>query len=494
MEALIRRLRMDNQDVADLVGHSRRMDALRIPNQAANAREYKRIQDQARNLYHVLKHKFTSPCDCIIHTANLCLEAESDSKRELQFHISFAFKSAQDQNPPEPCKDWRETRIKPLGSSRARAVDVIDPQTESAMSSRSTTTAKANTSAIVAATGLSLAALGGHEGIRSFSGQQTTPAQSATNSTSCFLPVRLKKVSFAMPDPMPMPISSQKNHESQLSDNDSVSESEIIGELCQAMRDSREASYLGILVDEEGRGHRISMLKAPPNNEPMQIVSLQSLLEEIPLERMDRLVLGVKLASTLLRLHSTPWLNTNLEKQNVFFKKQGKGIETALLDKPLLSKDFIAPNCRISSPEPDNAALSRGLQHHTRNQSIFALGVLLIELWFGKPLDQLRDAEDLGPQNQVNDITDFATTSRLVETVYKEAGSCYGEAVSRCISCEFEQRSSNLDTESFKQAVHSGVISQLEKNLDFFCGGNLREVLGWSNDVDDSSDFSAKYI
>ena len=363
--------------------------------------------------------------------------------------------------------------------ARTRAVDVEDLQIESVTSYTSTITGKSNTSSIAAATGLSLAAIGGHVGIKSFHGQETISVQNAKHSTS--LPVRSKKVSFTMPDPVP--IKRQMPDGLPHSDEESTPESEIIGELCQAMLVSREASYLGILVDEEGRRHRVSMLKTPLRNHAIQTVSLQALLEETPVKKLDRLILGVKLASTLLQLYSTPWLEEKLGKRDIFFKRQGQGIETALLDRPLLSKDFGSSNCRTSPSEPDNAVLPSQAVH-SRNPSIFALGVLLIELWFGKPLDQLRHPEDLGPQNQVNDITDFATTSRLVDTVYEEAGATYGEAVWRCVRCEFEQRSSSLDTEALKQAVHNGVVSQLEKNLEFFCGGNFREVMASKNDSD----------
>ena len=57
-----------------------------------------------------------------------------------------------------------------------------------------------------------------------------------------------------------------------------------------------------------------------------------------------------------------------------------------------------------------------------RNQSIFALGIILIELWFNRPIEALRTADDLDKDGEVNQITDFATARRLTEEIYREAG------------------------------------------------------------------------
>ena len=101
----------------------------------------------------------------------------------------------------------------------------------------------------------------------------------------------------------------------------------------------------------------------------------------------------------------------------------------------------------------------------------------MIELWFGKPIQDLRSSDDLGPQNQPNGIADFATTWRLVNTVCDEAGDWYGQAVQKCIYYEFDQRPNSLEVEAIKEAVHTDVIFPLEKNLDDFCNRRLRTLL-----------------
>ena len=53
----------------------------------------------------------------------------------------------------------------------------------------------------------------------------------------------------------------------------------------------------------------------------------------------------------------------------------------------------------------------------------------------------------------------------------------YGDAVRRCINCEFDQRHNDLSLSSMKEAVHQGVLSPLLENLHAFCGGRTNELL-----------------
>jgi len=208
----------------------------------------------------------------------------------------------------------------------------------------------------------------------------------------------------------------------------------------------------------------------------MKTVSLKLLLSQANrMEKRDRLILGVKLSSSVLQLYKTPWLRDIWSKSDIFFVKYEGEDGRTLISKPFLSKAFESPICAIkprvltepyAKPSPD-----------VRNQTIFALGVILIELWFGKPLETLRLPTDLGENKEANQITDFATARRLSEEIYNEAGDWYGDAVRRCIYCEFDQRNTSLDAEALKEAVYRGVVSPLQKNLTSFCGGKLDDIL-----------------
>lgn len=102
-----------------------------------------------------------------------------------------------------------------------------------------------------------------------------------------------------------------------------------------------------------------------------------------------------------------------------------------------------------------------------RNQTLFTLGVLLIELWYGKPLDDVRGV--VGIQDATQPA--WCTAIRLVDSRLKyEAGALYTQAVRRCVRYDFDRDSTSLNDEDFQQTVYEKVVLVLEKNLAQFNG------------------------
>lgn len=105
-----------------------------------------------------------------------------------------------------------------------------------------------------------------------------------------------------------------------------------------------------------------------------------------------------------------------------------------------------------------------------RNRTLYALGVSLIELWYKTPIQKLHKLED-GPLKtgdaRIDLMTEFNTADRLVDELYYEAGGKYGDAVRRCIRCDFDRRASSLEDAAFQKDVYQGVVSQLKENFDF---------------------------
>ena len=103
-----------------------------------------------------------------------------------------------------------------------------------------------------------------------------------------------------------------------------------------------------------------------------------------------------------------------------------------------------------------------------RNQTLYALGVSLIELWYGKPLHAFYKPED-GPliTGDTDPMTEWNTADRLVDELYDDAGPKYSDAVRRCIRCDFDRRASSLDNPDFQKAVYQGVVAQLKENFDY---------------------------
>ena len=52
-----------------------------------------------------------------------------------------------------------------------------------------------------------------------------------------------------------------------------------------------------------------------------------------------------------------------------------------------------------------------------KNEMVLALGVVLLELSWGKPLANLKTAEDLDDQGKEDSMTELSIASRLVDSI-----------------------------------------------------------------------------
>ena len=387
------------------------------------------------------------------HNASLRLEYRNGFEVALDtcnvcFNVLFFFESDHVEAPPW---NWRETTIKPLPTNLLK--------TEGGASFGVPANVQGNTSSHSGSTEL-VSSLTRHQATHSVSvqGRETMLPRTSLGH---------RRVAFAQTTP---PAISPVPSERQSPDEEASGVTEKIQCLCSAMLNSSQPC-LGILGDELEKHHRISITKTWTN--PMETICLSDILANSGLSRRERLVLGIKLASNLLQLHSTPWLMEEWGKRDVCFIRQKDTADVAL-DKPYLSKCFFL-GC---SPPQHRTNLQPAAPYWVRNKGLYALGIILIELCFGKPFEALQLPNDLGPNDEPNACTEYATLTRLVYGgVESEAGIQYGKAVRRCVFFEFDQQHVSLDTKTVKEAVHRDVVWPLEQTLSFLCGSQLSQVL-----------------
>ncbi|RYP74982.1 hypothetical protein DL771_002630 [Monosporascus sp. 5C6A] len=235
-----------------------------------------------------------------------------------------------------------------------------------------------------------------------------------------------------------------------------------IQDLCAAistLRTPQRDVCLSLLANEYAKqkyGILIYPSKEPPTDtDAWSISTLRSVLEDSKFARRDRLRLAVTLSSSVLQLHETPWLDENWGKDDILFIKRA---EKTAYHHPFVSQGIDRGGQRSST------ITSPWMRRIIRNQTLYALGVSLIELWYGKPMSQLHKPED-GPPG--DSMTEFNTAHRLVDELYNEAGGKYSDAVRRCIRCDFDSRANNLEDIAFQRAVYEGVVAQLKENFDF---------------------------
>jgi len=100
-----------------------------------------------------------------------------------------------------------------------------------------------------------------------------------------------------------------------------------------------------------------------------------------------------------------------------------------------------------------------------RNSSIFRLGVLLLELSFGKTLEQYEQESDFEDGRRTS-YTEVSVARRLALELENREGDRYANVVNRCINCIFEGLNPSLENDKFRLAFYQGVVEPLQGIVD----------------------------
>ncbi|KAL9014677.1 MAG: hypothetical protein Q9173_000673 [Seirophora scorigena] len=236
--------------------------------------------------------------------------------------------------------------------------------------------------------------------------------------------------------------------------------------LCTPVFDRRA---IGLLVDDGFDKHQHKLYRADTGAKSQSMSkSLQDLLEvsrhpgdDDSLSRKERLEIAAILASSILQLDGTSWLRSDWSSGDIYFHHEAsQGLGTAEPTRfPYLSWQACCCNSR---PPVGRLHVNN---HMVRNDTLLALGLVLVELCFGRTLTEMRKPEDLDGETTA---TKLRTATRLHDRVYTEMGLLYGDAVRRCLFQTFDVRELSLDIEEVQQKVMDGVVIPLLEDLKSF--------------------------
>ena len=270
----------------------------------------------------------------------------------------------------------------------------------------------------------------------------------------------------------PDPISITTTSSSQVPATDHDGES--IADLCSILCASHEPQKaMGFLLDENDNEHKHYLYRA---NTAVDHETRSKSLGEIlscsasgspspPLPRSDRLRIAVTLASSVLQLNGTSWLESKWSSKDIFFHEKSDQKGNPSYWYPYLPWKLCMTDCNIPGPFD---SLSRG-KYVTRSEVLLALGLTLIELCFGKTLAEMHIPED-GDRSEA--VTEMKTGHRLCRYVYDEMGTLYGDVVRRCLYQPFDVRDMSLDNEELQQRVFDDIVTPLSDDLTNFSGGS----------------------
>ncbi|KAI1735504.1 hypothetical protein F4680DRAFT_435475 [Xylaria scruposa] len=241
---------------------------------------------------------------------------------------------------------------------------------------------------------------------------------------------------------------------------------DAITNLCEklkrAQKQARVSTY-GMIIDRSPEGTRKFTLHPIPtsNTEDTRcrsVISLKQILEKkdtsIYLTYQDRIHLAVIISSSILQLHGSPWLSETISSQDIFFiqKKEFPFYDQPFVIKSLPTKSVAMQNVCQDAPFP-------------RNPVLVALGVLLIELIEGKPINQLRTPQEESLAH-TKLLQDYMTVKRLLQDV-RMSSSNYAAAVGRCVDGDFHNGGLTLDNEELCEGVYSSIVALLERDLEY---------------------------
>ncbi|MCJ1402491.1 hypothetical protein MMC11_005711 [Xylographa trunciseda] len=239
-----------------------------------------------------------------------------------------------------------------------------------------------------------------------------------------------------------------------------------IHDLCSALQHmQREEQCLGFLLDQQRQRHEIYPLaKAHATSDTGETVTLENILtsqsqpwspdeNSVPprLTRRERMSLAVTLASSAIELLNTPWLGRDWNKKYIAFLKARRGSPRSIaVEQPYVSQS----QSRTMDPQPLDSMTS----------TIFSLGVMLLELWFGEALeDQPFRSQYLGPDGCATDFTDLSTAAVWHRQILEDAGPQLSEAIRSCIFWSFRPQASGSAETELREAMFTEVLQPLER-------------------------------
>lgn len=237
-------------------------------------------------------------------------------------------------------------------------------------------------------------------------------------------------------------------------------DTKAIHNLCQTIKPSIRATdvasafKLGYL---ESRARTKILLNLDPEDQvPLQSFETESLeiFVKDTARRDARLKVGRDLVLSILGLGTSCWTPATWTAKDVFLVRD----PAAPIPQPYFRHACLRDS--LCSKKPRSPAIQ------TR-ESLFALGVLLLELVFRDQLEnQPFRAALMGADMKPTAATDLATALLWQQKVEEELGHELADAIKRCLVCMFDQAATpDLGNPSFVQAVWQQVVRPIESFL-----------------------------
>ncbi|KAK1776283.1 hypothetical protein QBC45DRAFT_419685 [Copromyces sp. CBS 386.78] len=229
----------------------------------------------------------------------------------------------------------------------------------------------------------------------------------------------------------------------------------IIHDLCSMLKFQRTTSQLGCLFDGSGSYHALTVVSTGTYSPEIvgQAVSLGQILTHNTsgslASRAERLNIASTIAHSLLELFPSPWFPEIWDKNDIFFFADEN--QQVNLKMPFL----VSRNNRNAVPHAQSS--------HDHRKALLALGTLILELWFGQPLELQRSwRANFGPDGRETEFTKFNAAAAWQESIAADGGPILHNITQRCIYGNFGPTSLSLEDTELIKAVYENVVVGLQ--------------------------------
>ena len=234
-----------------------------------------------------------------------------------------------------------------------------------------------------------------------------------------------------------------------------ASQQEPLEDLCRAIRRAEHLEHSFHLLN-----NAISKMKLPKATQPRQVDAMDSttlahlLHSRTTLTPKDTTILALKLASSLVQLSATGWLESCWTKDAItFFRLRPNSV--CHITAPCISKAFhssqTTPSCEKSKPV----------------DALFELGVLLLEIGYQRSFESWLADRGL----TCVDKSRFARLSYALQWHEESEGHLpikYRVVIAKCLKCSFDEYEVKWENPQFRQAVCRDVIEPLHQNASIW--------------------------
>jgi hypothetical protein len=201
-------------------------------------------------------------------------------------------------------------------------------------------------------------------------------------------------------------------------------------------------------------------------------ISLETLLLKTELSGFEKKLLEIIITRTFLEVCEGPWLRQKWGKESFHFFPEAcnKKID---LNKPYITADF-----EYDSDEGDPDSFDMSHSH----PSILALGILLLEIEMGLPIESQWQKEHLIGGEVPNVNTNHTTAKTLLNSKKWKHRICQPSrnAIQACLECGFLRPDSTFLDEEWTQNIYKSVVEPLQHELFACFPDQISEILGGS--------------